>query len=222
MSFFTKEYFSFFRELEKNNNKIWFDKNRSRYEEHVKAPFKKFTQHIIGELVKTDNTIFTEASKCIFRINKDIRFSKDKSPYKLNMAAVFGRGGTKDQRPGFYAHIGHKEIFIGGGMYMPEKADLEKIRQEIFYCNDEFKKIVGSNKFKDCYNEVLGEKNKALQPDYKEFSKEQPLIANKQFYYMAELSEKDVLQKDFDKTLLSYFKVGKPLNDFLYRAILSE
>lgn len=138
------------------------------------------------------------------------------------MAAVFGRGGTKDQRPGFYVHIGNQEIFIGGGMYMPSKEDLEKVRQEILYSNEEFSKILKNKAFVKNFGGIQGEKNKVLQVDYKEFQKEQPLIANKQFYYMAELTQKEVLAKDFDKVVLSYFQSAKPLNDFLFRAISSD
>ena len=97
MSFFSKEYFLFFKELRKNNNKHWFDANRDRYEQHVKTPFKAFTQHILYQLAKKDDLIFTNAAKCIFRINKDIRFSKDKTPYKLNVSAVVAPEGKKSR-----------------------------------------------------------------------------------------------------------------------------
>jgi len=222
MSFFSKEYFSFFKELRKNNNKQWFDANRDRYEQHVKTPFKAFTQHILNQLAKKDDLIFTNAAKCIFRINKDISFSKDKSPYKHNMAAVFGRGGTQDLRPGFYLHIGDQEIMIGGGMYNPSKEDLGKIRQEMLYCNDDFSKLIKTKKFVNNFGGILGDKNKVLDADYKEFQKVQPLIANKQFYYMANLNQSQVLANDFDKIVLGYFESGMPFNDFLYQAISSE
>jgi uncharacterized protein (TIGR02453 family) len=219
MAFFTKEYFKFFSELEKNNNKVWFDANRSRYEEFLKKPFKSFVEHIIAELAKDDDTIYREASKCIFRINKDIRFSKDKSPYKLHCAAVFGKGGTKDTRPGYFFHLGHKEIFIGGGMYSPSKEEIEKIRQEIYYNSDTLKAIVNKKDFKQLYGEIKGERNKVLPEDYKAFMKEQPYIANKQFYVVTSFSKEDVLANDFDKQLLKAFKVMAPLNAFLTQAI---
>jgi uncharacterized protein (TIGR02453 family) len=219
MSFFTKHYFDFFAELEQNNNKAWFDIHRNEYEQYVKNPFKKFTQHILDELAKKDKSIFTNASKCIFRINKDIRFSKDKSPYKLNMAAVFGRGGTKDFRPSNYIHLGHKELFIGGGMYMVDKGQLQAIRQEIFYNETEFSSIVNNKKFKQLYGGLLGEKNKVLPSEYKEFSSSQPYIANKQFYCSAKLTKKEILADNFDKIVLEYFDAIKPLNNFLMNAI---
>jgi len=221
MSFFSKKYFQFFSELEKNNHKIWFDENRAAYEIEVKAPFKIFVQHIIDTLAKEDPTIFTNASKCIFRINKDIRFSKDKSPYKLNMAAVFGQGGTKDMRPSFYLHLGATEIFLGGGMYQIDKDQLQKVRQEIFYNPKEFSKAINTKAFKELYGALQGEKNVKLPIDYKEFAIEQPLIANKQFYTMTKLTQKQVLSDDFDKVVLMHFKALQPLNDFLNKAIAS-
>jgi uncharacterized protein (TIGR02453 family) len=172
MSHFTPAFFKFFEKLEKNNNKEWFDANRDIYETEVKAPFKKFVTHILNELAKDQPDILKDASKSIFRINRDIRFSKDKSPYKNHVGAVFSRSGTKDSRPGYYLHLGAKEIFIGGGMYEVDKEKLEKVRQEIFYNPDVFKKIITEKSFKTYYGTVQGEKNKVLTPEYKEFAKE--------------------------------------------------
>lgn len=219
MSHFTPAFFKFFDQLGKNNNKEWFDVNRSTYEKEVKEPFKKFVTLILNELAKDQPDILKDASKSIFRINRDIRFSKDKSLYKDHVGAVFSRSGTKDTRPGYYLHLGAKEILIGGGVYQVEKDQLEKIRQEIYYNNDAFKKILADKNFKTYYGAVQGEKNKILTPDYKEFSKQQPLIANKQFYYMAKLKKEDVLSKDFDKTVLKYFKAAAKFNEFMMHAL---
>ena len=219
MSHFSTAFFKFFDQLGKNNNKEWFDVNRSTYEKEVKEPFKKFVTLILTELAKDQPDILKDASKSIFRINRDIRFSKDKSLYKDHVGAVFSRSGTKDTRPGYYLHLGAKEIFIGGGVYQVEKEQLEKIRQEIYYNNDAFKKIINEKNFKTYYGTVQGEANKILTPDYKEFAKEQPLIANKQFYYMAKLRKEDVLDKNFDKTVLKYFKAASKFNEFMMHAI---
>ena len=151
MSHFSTAFFKFFDQLGKNNNKEWFDVNRSTYEKEVKEPFKKFVTLILTELAKDQPDILKDASKSIFRINRDIRFSKDKSLYKDHVGAVFSRSGTKDTRPGYYLHLGAKEIFIGGGVYQVEKEQLEKIRQEIYYNNDAFKKIINEKNFKTYY-----------------------------------------------------------------------
>ncbi len=220
MKYFTSAFFKFFDELEKNNNKEWFDKNRERYENNVKAPFKKLVTDINEQLLKELPDLNREIHKNIFRINRDIRFSKDKSPYKNNVAAVFSRKGTQDiDYPGFYLHIGSKEILVGGGKYEVSKEQLAKIRQEIYYNNAGFKKILNDKAFKEKYKALDGDKNKVLPPDYKEFEKEQPYIANKQFWYHANLTRKDITGDNLDKLVLSYYKAGMKMNKFLLEAI---
>ena len=219
MTPFTPSFFNFFEQLEKNNNKDFFDKHRSTYEAQVKQPFKCLVIHLIAELAKTDPEILREAHQCIFRINRDIRFAKDKSPYKNHLGAVFNRNGTKDRMPGFYLHLGAKEIFVGGGMYDLNKEQLAKVRQEIYYNADVFQKLISEKKFKTTYGSVKGERNKLLPEDYKEFAKMQPLIANKQFYYMTELTRADILSNNFDKIILKNFAAAQPFNQFLCDAI---
>jgi uncharacterized protein (TIGR02453 family) len=197
MSHFTPAFFKFFDQLGKNNHKEWFDANRPTYEKEVKEPFKKFVSIIISELAKDQPDLLKDASKSIFRINRDIRFAKDKSPYKNHVGAFFSRSGTKDTRPGYYLHIGAKEMMLGGGVYEVDKEKLEKIRQEIYYNNDAFKKIINEKNFKGYYGVVKGEQNKILTPDYKE----------------------DVLSKDFDKLVLKHYKAAARFNDFMMQAM---
>ena len=222
MAFFTKKFLDFFEELDKNNHKEWFDANRDWYEKDVKNPFKEFVTHLNAYVLKDNPTFNTNVSKNIFRINKDIRFSKDKTPYKTNVAAVFSKNGTKDVLPGFYIHFGLNELLIGGGMYQVEKENLAKIRQEIFYNNSAFEKVFQQKDFKKYYGEIHGEKNKVLPSEYKEFVQTQPYIANKQFYTMASVSKKELLAHDFDKIVLAHFKALQPLNDFLNIAIAED
>lgn len=220
MQYFTPAFFKFFDELTKNNNKEWFDANRERYENDVKKPFKKLIEDLTKKLGKDIPGLNQEIHKSIFRINRDIRFSKDKSPYKNNVAAVFSKKGTQDiDFPGFYLHIGSKEILVGGGKYEVSKEQLAKIRQEIFYNNKAFKKILNDKNFKTKFGKLDGDKNKVLAPEYKEFQTEQPYIANKQFWYHATLTRKDILSDNLDTTLLTYFKAGMKMNLFLLEAI---
>ncbi|MFN8275875.1 MAG: DUF2461 domain-containing protein [Chitinophagales bacterium] len=217
--FFTPRFFTFFQQLEKNNNKPWFDAHRDDYETHVKAPFRAFVTKIIEELVAQGEAVNTNPSKAIFRINRDIRFSKDKSPYKNNVGAIFAKGGTTDNGVGYYMHLGAKEIFVGGGWYQPGKEELIKIRQEIYYNNADFSALVNNKTFRSTFGTVQGETNKMIPSEYKDFLVEQPLIANKQFYYMKALTKEDVLSRNFDKTVLKIFSAGRPLNQFLAGAI---
>ncbi|MFN8288322.1 MAG: DUF2461 domain-containing protein [Chitinophagales bacterium] len=220
MQYFTPAFFKFFDELKKNNNKEWFDKNKGRYEKDVKEPFKKLVENVSRKLVKDIPTMNTDASKAIFRINRDVRFSKDKSPYKVNVAAVLSPGGRKDEvYPGFYIHLGADEIMIGGGKYFCTKEDIAKIRQEIYYNNKQFSKLLNDKAFKEKWKTLQGDKSKILPPEYKEFLKEQPLIANKQFWYYANLSRKDVTGDKLDDLILSHFRAALKMNSFLLETI---
>jgi uncharacterized protein (TIGR02453 family) len=219
MQYLTSKYFKFFDELKKNNNREWFEKNRPTYENEVKKPFRKLVEDLTEKLAKDLPEINRDAGKAIFRINRDIRFSKDKSPYKINMAAVFSRTGTKDQDyPGFYMHFGADEIMVGGGKYFCSKEEIAKIRQEIYYNDADFKKLLNDKAFKEKFGTLQGDKNKVLEPDYKEFAKEQPLIANKQFWYYANLTRKDVTGDKLDNLVYSYFKAAYKMNRFLMEA----
>lgn len=224
MPFITNKFFKFFEELEKNNNKEWFDKNRSVYEQEVKLPFRLLVEAITERLAKDLPEINRNIPKAIFRINRDIRFSKDKSLYKNHVGAYFSKLGTKDNDyPGFYLHLGNKEMFVGGGLYVLEKPQLAKIRQEIFYNPEEFNKIINNKAFKSVYGDIRGDKNKVLDADYKEFAKEQPLIANKSFYYMASLKKADVLADGLDERIYKqYFKPAYTFNAFLLNALHND
>jgi len=223
MKYFNPAFFKFLDGLSKNNNKEWFDANRETYEEEVKKPFRKLVEDLTEKLAKDVPEINRNISKSIFRINRDIRFSKDKSPYKNHVAAVFSRKGTKDEDyPGFYMHFGANEVAVGGGKYNVTKDQLAQIRQEIFYNNKEFKKILADKNFVGVYKTLQGDKSKILAPDYKEFVKEQPLIANKQFWYWADLTRKDALSDKIDTILLSHMKAGLKMNRFLWEAISGQ
>ena len=115
-SYFSKDFLDFFKELAANNNKDWFDANRKRYDKSVKEPFKAFVADLISESQKIDPSIDIEAKDAIFRINRDIRFSKDKTPYKLDRSAIISAAGRKDHSiPGFYIALGPDKTYLGGG-----------------------------------------------------------------------------------------------------------
>ena len=144
----------FLKYLKKNNNKPWFDAHRKEYEA-AKADFSSFVQLVIDKHSKSDPTIKSIAAKdCMFRINRDIRFSKDKSPYKTNMGAYINRGGKKSLFGGYYFHCEPGQSFTGGGLWMPMPPELNKVRQEIDYNFAAFKKIIGSKKFKSVYKDL--------------------------------------------------------------------
>jgi uncharacterized protein (TIGR02453 family) len=221
MSFFTEDYLHFFIELAGNNHKTWFDENRKRYETSVKKPFYAFTQHLIDQLAKKDPSFAELQSKdCVFRINRDIRFSKDKTPYKLMCSAVVAPNGKKSKAVnGIYFELSPQHVRAYGGIYEIDKEDLDAVREGIASNMDEFRSIYSSKTFKKTFGEILGEKNKVLPAHLKEAAQEENLIFNKQWYFYAEFPAEQVLSEDLDQLMLSCYEAGRPLEQFFNQFI---
>lgn len=222
MKYFTEDYLNFFKELAPNNNKEWFDTNRKRYETVVKEPFKNFVSDLIIELAKDDPEIEIQAKDAIFRINRDIRFSKDKTPYKLNNSAIVSKAGRKDRNyPGVYIELSPDKLKFYGGVYSPDKHQIQKIREAILNKNDEFMGILNATDFKENFGDVQGEKNKRIPPEYREMAEMQPLLFNKQWYYFAELSPDIIIQENLMETLLNLDSIGNDMKTFLKNALFN-
>ena len=220
MSHFTAEYLKFFRGLKKNNSKTWFDANKEWYETEVKQPFTAFVEEMIARIGAEDSALNISAKETIFRLNRDIRFSKDKTPYKTHMAANISAGGRKNhQEPGFYLQFGPDMMRIGGGAYMLENENLYKVRRALIKNLEAFEALLKDKSFKQKYGSLQGEQNKALPAEFKEYASKQPVIANKQFYYMAELEAESILKKNLPDFLMQYYHSGKAMNNFLKRAM---
>jgi uncharacterized protein (TIGR02453 family) len=210
---------NFLKNLNKNNNKEWFDKNRDTYE-IAKANFLEFVQELILGISKFDPAVkHQEAKKCIFRINRDVRFSKDKSPYKNNMGASISPGGKKSFTAGYYFHLQPGASFLAGGMWQPEPVNLNAIRQEIDYNPDEFKKIISAKPFKTYFGGLSEEdKLKAVPKGYDKTHPQIELLKHKSFIVVHDLTDKVVLATDFQKQCLAVFKALHPMDLFLRRA----
>ena len=169
MTFFNQDFLQFFMDLAGNNNKDWFDQNRKRYEVNVKDAFKNFVTHIITKLAEEDPAFKDlEASSCIFRINRDIRFSKDKTPYKMNVSAVVAPEGKKSKAiNGVYFELGPEHVRVYGGVYEIDKDDLLTVREGIAKNPEKFKKLYSEESFKNVFGEILGEKNKVIPKELK-------------------------------------------------------
>ncbi len=220
MSYLEQGFIEFFSELSYNNSSEWFNANRKRYENFVKEPFKKLVKDLIPYVQNIDPLFVAEPKDLIFRINRDIRFSKDKSPYKLNVAAAFGIGGKKSIYPDYYLHIESDKIWIGGGCYQPDKDSLYKIRQEIVYSADKFSKAIDNKEFKDYYGELKGEKAKTTIADWKEAASLQPYVFNKQFYFMKELPQNHITSENLLETIDEGFRAGSGVYNFLKEALM--
>ncbi len=210
----------FLRDLSKNNNRDWFLANKARYEADLKKPFEEFIGKLIQAVQQLDNRVQIEPKKAIFRINRDTRFSKDKSPYKTNVGAIISPAGAKGKElPGFYIHVEQGLLMLGGGAYFLEKEPLYRVRQYISLHPKRFQEIISQSDFVSKFGEVKGEQNKKLPAEFQEAAVNQPLLYHKQFYFMAELSPQHALSAEAVAFAMEYFSAGKPLNDFLVEAL---
>jgi len=148
MAYFTKDFTNFFKELAGNNNRDWFMANKSRYEESVKKPFELFIEDMITRLSKEDKRINMTAKESIFRIYKDVRFSKDKTPYKISASALISPGGKKDKStPGVYLELTAEHVRFYSGSHVLEKDQLQKVRSYIADNLKAFDKVISAKDF---------------------------------------------------------------------------
>ncbi|MGZ8557838.1 MAG: DUF2461 domain-containing protein [Chitinophagaceae bacterium] len=212
----------FLKDLSKNNNKAWFDTHRKNYED-AKNDFAGFIQTVIDKHGKMDDGIAQlKAKDCVFRINRDVRFSKDKSPYKNNMGAYICKGGKKSVFGGYYFHCQPGNSFVGGGLWMPMPAELSKVRQEIDYNFDSFKKITGSGKFKAVYGDLSEEAEYMLSRVPKGYDADNPAanyLKRKSFVAMTPLKDPELTSKDLTKKILIAFSALQPLLKFINQSI---
>lgn len=215
----------FLKDLKKNNNKPWFDNNRKSYDA-AKADFIGFLETVIEKHGKKDPSIAHLLPKdCIFRINRDVRFSKDKSPYKTNMGASINKGGKKSMTAGYYFHLEPGGAFTGGGLYMAMPDQLKNIRQEIDYSWKEFQKIIGSKSFKSVYGDLyMGEDMKLVRPP-KGYEADNPAIEYiklKSWIGFHQLSDADLTSKELVKKTVHSFEALQPLLIFLNEGLGSS
>lgn len=213
----------FLKNLKKNNTREWFEKNRQLYEA-AKEDVASLIDKVITRFGKKDAGIASlTAKECMYRINRDVRFSKNKAPYKNNMAASLISGGKKSIFAGYYLHIQPgAESFVGGGRYIVEPDQLKKIRQEIDYSWDEFSKIIRNKKFVACYGDLEKGEGMSLSREPKGYDKANPAIEYirlKSWVAITPLTDTDLTSKDLVKKITTAFETLQPLNNFLNRAL---
>jgi uncharacterized protein (TIGR02453 family) len=211
---------TFLRQLKRNNHKTWFDAHKERYLE-AKADFENLTAQLIEGLGQTDPALGALRVKdCVFRIYKDVRFSHDKTPYKVHFAAGFNRGGKKVHYPGYYFHLEPGgNTFCGGGIWHPDGPEIKKIRQEIDYNYDEFLSIVRNRKFLRLFGPLADED--ALVRPPQGYQQDNPAIEVLKFrnYIAGTGFDDDLLASPrLARKILDAFQTLSPLISFLGRA----
>lgn len=213
----------FLTKLKKNNSREWFNQHRADYDA-AKENFIELVNQILGNVGQFDQDLALLTFKdCIFRINRDIRFSKNKDPYKNNMAAYFVKGGKKSWLAGYYFHCepGGKS-FIGGGLYGGEPDQIKKVRQEIDYNWEEFKGILQNKKFKKTFGDLSREEGMSLIREPKGYEKDNPAIDYiklKNFIVSVPVSDDELTDKALTKKIITVFTTIQPLLQFLNRAM---
>ncbi len=221
----TKEALQFLSDLIANNNTEWMHANKKRYESY-KKDYHSFITSILAEMKPLDKSLEAlEVKNCTFRINRDIRFSKDKSPYKTNMGVWMSQDKNRKNAPGYYIHFEAENCFIAGGVWCPEAGELKQIRKEIEFFHDDLEKIVSNKNFQKEFNQLDRGENNVLKKAPKDFDPNHPAIEFlklKSFTASHKISETIFSEPDFSKKIAQKLITLKPLNDFLSRALETE
>lgn len=211
----------FLTQLGKNNTREWFEKNKTAYEAS-KADTESFVATLKTAMAKSIEPALgdQDPKNMMFRIYRDVRFSKDKSPYKDHFGIYLCRGGRKAPDAGYYLHIqpGGKS-FAAGGLWMPEASLLKAIRQEIDYNLKEFTSILNKASFKKHFKKLEGETLKTVPQGYSADNPAIEYLKMKSFIVTTPISDEDLLSKTFVSQLVKLFSEMKPLVDFLNRQL---
>jgi uncharacterized protein (TIGR02453 family) len=220
MLYFTKETLILLNNLKKNNNREWFSENKPQYIEYVKEPFEVF----IGDLIEAMSPYFESLpitpKDAIFRIYRDVRFSKDKTPYKTNVSAIISPGGRKNKTiPGIYLELTTDDMRIFSGLYQLDSKQLFNVRSHISHNLAEFQSLISNKQFVKTFTEIQGEKNKRIPKEFEDDALVQPLLYNKQFYFYTSWPVETIYDKNLIKKITETFAIAQPVSEFLYEGL---
>ena len=218
----SKEALQFLEDLIANNNTEWMHANKKRYDNY-KKDYHSFIASILAAMKPLDPSLEPlEVKNCTFRINRDIRFSKDKSPYKTNMGVWMSQDKNRKNAPGYYIHFEKGNCFIAGGVWCPEPSELKQIRKEIEFFHDDLEAVLSDKKFTSEFSGLDKSDGNMLKKAPKDFDPTHPaieLLKLKSFTASHKINEKDFTDKDFSKKIAKQLIALKPMNDFLRRAL---
>ncbi len=219
---FTKTTLSFLSDLSQNNNREWFTANRPRYDA-AKSELEKVVAELLSKVSAFESLPNTQPKDCIFRINRDVRFSKNKDPYKSNLSAAIGPGGRHSGRIDFYFHIQpNGESLLGAGMWNPTPKQLAAFRQEIDFNPTRLTDIIQDANFRAYFPEIWGESLKKTPKGFAEDSPNADLLKRKQLFFMHKFTDAEVTSPDFIENILTGCRLIKPYCDFLNTLFFDE
>lgn len=210
----------FLSDLAKNNKKEWMDDHKKRYQEAKNQVIELVAEVIEKASAFDPNLIGVEPKKTLFRINRDIRFSNNKDPYKTNFGAAIVHGGRKSGNAGYYLHIKPNESMIGGGVYQPSPEVMQKVRQEIDYNGKKMRSIIENTDFKKMFGEPYGEDRLKTAPKgYPKDHADVDLLQLKHYVFMNKVTDSKVISKSFSSEVVKAYEVLYPFNQFLQEAM---
>lgn len=210
---------NFLKTLSDNNNQEWFHKNKNVYDE-AKKEFETFVNKLIPAVAEFDKGIQNITVKdCTYRIYRDIRFSKDKTPYKINMGAYIVKNGKKSNRAGYYFHFEPGGSLVAGGIYMPPPDILKTVRSEIYYNAEKFKKIIYDKEFVKIFGELDQDKLVNAPKDFPKDFQDIDLLKYKNYTFIHKLTDKQVLSENLFEETIRMFKAMYPFNSFINNAL---
>ncbi|TDG36822.1 DUF2461 domain-containing protein [Pedobacter changchengzhani] len=218
--------FEFLKDLKLNNSKDWLDGHRKIYEQ-AKENILTFTGELIDAFSNLESSISSahlDPKKCITRLNRDLRFAKDKTPYKTDYYIVLNKNGKNSPSAFYYLHIEPKNCFVGGGVYNPQPDHLKKIRQEIDYAFSEWKEIINNESFTKVFPSGINHSGVLSRPpkDFDADNEAVEFLKMKGFYTSEKLSDEELTSNDTFTKIISSFQIAKPLVNFLNRAIEND
>ena len=216
MSRINPDVFTFYRELKENNTREWFEPQKSRFKA-LESEIKEYTEELKNNLNNTDEI---ELAK-IFRIYRDVRFSKNKTPFKTHFGISFHR--KKPQlRGGYYLHIAPEDSFIATGFWNPEKEDLLRIRKEMEVDAAELRDVIADSKLKSYWGDIEGEELKTAPKGFSKDHADIDLIRKKQFLFVKKFTDKEVLALDFQDQIIKHFEAIRPFFDYMTNILTTD
>ncbi|NRS89250.1 uncharacterized protein (TIGR02453 family) [Flavobacterium sp. 7E] len=218
----TNDSLEFLDDLKANNNRDWFIANKKRYE-IFKKDYHQLVAAFLDIMKPLDPSLeMLEVKNCTFRINRDIRFSKDKSPYKSHIGVWLSSGAKGNNRAGYYVHIERGASFIAGGFYSPLPDDLKKVRKEIAFFHEDLEEIINNKIFKKEFGTFARNEKSTLKNTPRGYDKEHPaieLLKLKSFEVLQKFDINEITQEDFVTKKSKKLLLLKPLNEFMNRAL---
>ena len=219
--FFTEATLEFWRGLSQNNSKAWFDEHRKDYERHLRTPYLAFAEALCEQIAEVEPEYELPAKHAVYRINRDVRFSNDKSPYKLDLGVTVGRGIRHDETwPVYTCRVGLSGVSVAGGLYRPPKELRDGVRRWIAANGDAVRSAIADPEFRRYFDGLEGEAHKRPLPDLKEVAADEPLVLNKQWIYWGADSDAELLVRpELDQYVRDRWEAARPVMDVLKRAV---